>query len=356
MSNLKKEAIVILFLIFNLVISINVFADEFGCCINAGAGDRACFDEGLVLRDNVCCPKPESNFPGSYKSTQNPTGPANYNDCATNFFFINKACDAVDSCSLGCCCSELGGQIKPEAMCQGASLTFHKGQTDCNEICEIPQCNNGEDDDNNGCADDKDTACQDPSIEVESGGRCLIEGVGCSNVNYVPKLSNLQITPVKGQKKLLLKWQDECSQTAVSYDILRCKSKGCTNFALVGVTNTNSFEDASEDLLFDSNYTYQIKAKYSLQTAMPTITNTAALGNIECLNQFSSNNFCINEPYYTQYRNYLTTNFQTEFSKDFALGVKTKFGDRLNRAFLCDATNKIIPRGPSPRCTQDQIC
>jgi len=355
MNNIKKEAIAALFLLFSIFASINATADEVGCCTNAGAGDRACFND-LVQRDAVCCPKPESNFPGYYKSTQNPNGPANYNDCAANFFFKEKDCGLVDACALGCCCSDLGWQIKPDALCKGTGQVFYKGQTSCDTICEVPQCNNGKDDDNNGCADDKDTACPTPATKVESGGSCLTEGVGCGDANYVPRLSNFQITPVKGQKKFLLKWQDECSQTAVSYDILRCKGSGCTAFALVSVTNINSFEDTSEDLLFDSNYTYQIKAEYSLQTAMPTITNTATLGNIECLNKLSFDNFCIHEPYYTQYRNYLTSNFQTEFSKDFATGVKTKFGYLLNRAFLCDAVNKLVPRGPYPQCTQEQIC
>ena len=155
---MKKEVIVTLFLILGVVISTNVIADDVGCCTNPGAGLLACSTDRLALRDRECCPKPESNFPGYYKSSQNPDGPADSIACAANFFFSSKACTAVDACALGCCCTALGGSITPEAQCKGTGQTFNKGQTNCAQVCEIPQCNDGIDNDNNGCADDKDTS------------------------------------------------------------------------------------------------------------------------------------------------------------------------------------------------------
>src|SRR3989344_1473473 len=356
MSRIKKEALVLIFIFF---VSLNTaFADEVGCCSNPGAGPLTCSTDRLALRDKECCPKPEASFPGYYKSQQNPDGPTNSNECAANFFFLNKACSdlTITACALGCCCSELGGSIKPEAQCKGTGLTFYKGQTNCNLVCPVPQCNDAIDNDNNGCADFEggDLGCTSPADNAESGGSCVTEGAGCSNPNYMPKLSNLEVIPVKGQKTFLLRWKDECSETAVSYDVLRCKESGCTNFALVGITNTNSFEDVSGDLLFDTTYTYQIKSRYNLQTATPAITKTATLGSIECMKQFSSNNFCIHDSYYNRYRNYLLANFPEIFLKDFSLGIKNKFGDRLNKAFSCDTVNKLIPEGTS--CSPTQIC
>ena len=349
----KKE--VLLLGIFIFLISIgSSFADEVGCCSNPGAGQLACSTDRLALRDSECCPKPEANFPGYYKSQQNPDGPLNFNDCSTSFFFPNKACSTVEKCALGCCCSELGGTIAPEAQCKATGLTFHKGETNCNQICPIPQCSDGLDNDNNGCSDfgNGDLGCTSPADKEESGGSCVKEGVGCSNPSYVPKLGNLEIIPLKGQRKFQLSWKDECSETAVSYDILRCRDSGCTNFALVGITSINSFEDAS-DLLSDTTYTYQVKARYNLQTANPTITKTSSLGSLECMERFNSNNFCIHESYYSKYRNYLSTNFPNEF-KSFAVGVKTKFSDKFNKAFFCDSTNKLLPEGTS--CSSSQIC
>lgn len=356
MSREKKEAIATLFFMLAIVFSISAVADEVGCCSNPGSGQLACSTDRLALMDKECCPKPEANFPGYYKSQQNPDGPASSSDCATNFFSQNKACASVNACALGCCCSELGGEIKPEAQCRGTGIVFHKGQTNCNQICPVPKCSDGLDNDNNGCADfdGGDLGCTSPADQTESGGSCSSEGAGCSNPSYIPRLSNLEIVPFKGQKKFLLKWKDECGITAVSYDILRCKGSGCTNFAMVGATNTNSFEDISGDLAFDTLYTYQIKSRYNLQTATPTITKTADLGNLECSGVFTAGNFCVHGAYYNQYQNYLSANFPEEFSTNFAAGVANKFQDKFNKAFFCNAYNKLMPEGTS--CASAQTC
>ncbi len=361
MRNLKKEFL--LFCIFLLLFSSSfVLADEFGCCSNPGAGDRSCsfgITIGLVSRDTACCPKPETDtrFQGYYKSQQNPNGPSNFNDCSTNFFFPNKDCSTIDACGLGCCCSTSGGSITSGTQCQGTGLVFHKGETNCNQICRIPQCNDGIDNDNNGCADfPSDTACPSPDTLVESGGTCALQGAVCNNPNYVPRLSNLLINPLKGQRKFLLNWQDECSETSASYEILRCKGIGCTNFENAGTTNKNSFEDASGDLLLDAVYTYQVKAHYILISAIPATTPKAAfLGNLECLGQASSGNFCVHNFYYDQYKSYLQANFPNIFT-NFADGVKNTFGDKFNKAFSCDDSNKLVPQGPSPSCSSSQAC
>ncbi|MBI3027851.1 hypothetical protein HYY70_07105, partial [Candidatus Woesearchaeota archaeon] len=332
------------------------YADEVGCCSNPGAGFLTCSIDRLALRDKECCPTPEANFASYYKSSQNPEGPLNHNDCTSKFFFLNKACSNVDACSIGCCCSELGGEIKAEAQCKGSNVIFHKGQTNCNQLCPIPQCNDGIDNDNNKCADfaGGDTGCASPVDNDESGGICIEQGVGCTNPNHIPKLSDLIITPVKGQKKLLLSWQDECKETAVSYEVLRCKGSDCTSFALVGITNKNSFQDSSGDLLFDTTYTYQIKAHYNLQSAIPTIKKTATLGNIECLDRAFSDKFCIHESFYDLHKTYLLSNFPEIFSTSFIDGIRTKFGDKFNKAFNCDAANKLIPDDTS--CSSNQVC
>ncbi len=355
MSNVKKEVIVILLLVFGLVLALNTVADELGCCTNPGAGALACSADRLALRDQECCPKPESSFPTYYTSAQNPDNPLNANDCAANFFFINRACSAVNVCSLGCCCSELGGTITPAAQCKGTGLDFYEGETDCEQICPTAECSDGIDNDNNGCADfeNGDTGCTSPADSGESGGSCITQGVGCVNPSYVPKLSNFEITPVKGQKKFLLKWKDECSETAVSYDILRCKGAGCTNFDMISTSNVNSFEDSTNELLFDTEYTYQVKAHYNLQAATPAITKSATLGNLECLDQFYSNNFCIHESYYNKYKGYLLANFPDVF-RNFEDGVQKQFSGKLNGAFSCDAFNKLIPEGTS--CPSSKIC
>ena len=178
--------------IFLFLISLSpVYADEVGCCSNPGAGLLTCSIDRLALRDKECCPNPQSNFPNYYKSQQNPTNPTDYNDCITNFFFSGKACSAAAACALGCCCSQFGNSIKSEPQCQGTGLTFHKGETNCNQICPVPQCGDGIDNDNNGCADfPVDTGCTSATDNDESGGTCITQGTSCSDPSYVPKLSN----------------------------------------------------------------------------------------------------------------------------------------------------------------------
>ena len=312
----------VLFLIlFSLIISNLSLADEVGCCVNPGAGALVCSLDRLVLRDKECCPKPETNFTQYYKSTKNPDAPANYNNCTTNFFFANADCSTINACVLGCCCSGSGGSITSEAQCKGTDLTFFEGETDCSIACPTPQCNDGIDNDNNGCTDfdGGDLGCSSIEDTNESGGSCSSQVSSCSDSEYTPKLSNLTITPARGQKKFFLTWRDECKQNALSYEISRCKGNACTNFVLVSTTSINSFEDSSDELLFDSTYSYQIKARYSPQTAAPTITNTATLGNAQCLGHTTDDAFCYN-----------------------------------NSAFFCDSSNKLIAEGT--KCSSQQIC
>lgn len=353
---MKKEVIAALFLVLSIALPIKVLAaDELGCCTNPGATTLTCSPDRLVFKDMECCPRPESTFPSYYKSAQNIFLPTNYNDCIANFFYSQTACSLVNACSLGCCCSDLGGEIKPNAQCKGTGLTFYNGQTNCNALCPKPQCNDAIDNDNNGCADfPVDTGCTSPADTTESLGSCIQAGANCNDQNYVPKLSNLEITPAKGGKKFSLRWSDECSQNAISYDIFRCKNVGCSNLELVGTASANSFDDASGDLLFETIYTYQVKARYNLQTSRPFINKTASLGNLECFGQYDSNYFCISESYYTKYKDYLITNFPAEFSGDFSAAVRAKFGNRFNGAYFCDSFNKLNPRGS--RCSSTQVC
>src|SRR3989338_1583524 len=107
-----------IFLVFGILIfliSLNTAfsqSDPLGCCTNPGAGDRACSTDRLIKLNQECCPKPELNF-ASYYKPQNPQGPSNYDDCSLNFFFVNRNCENVDACALGCCCSNSGGTITP---------------------------------------------------------------------------------------------------------------------------------------------------------------------------------------------------------------------------------------------------
>ncbi len=295
-------------------------SDQLGCCANTGAGVLSCSADRLVFLNNECCPRPENNFQSYYKSEQNPRGPINYADCASNFFHNNLECSAIAACEVGCCCSDIGGSVKPASQCQGTGLTFLRRQTNCNEICATPQCNDGIDNDNNGCHDfDKDTGCVGPADTAESGGTCLSEGLNCNNPSYTPKLTNFEVNGAKGQKKFILSWQDECKSNSLYYEIYRCEGVGCTNFELISTINKNLFEDISENLQFDVIYTFKIKSYYNLQSATPSAIKIGSLGSLKCFNQLTANIFCIN-----------------------------------NSAYYCNALNNLISQGT--KCSSSEIC
>src|SRR3989338_2202503 len=138
------------------------------------------------------------------------------------------------------------------------------------------------------------------------------------NQNYVPKLTSLEVRPVKGEKRFTMLWSDECGAGASFYEIFKCTGSGCTNFALIGTSTAQAFDDSSSDLTFGVVYNYQVKSHYTLQAATPTINRTASLGNIGCLDRFSTDSFCAN-----------------------------------NSAYSCDNFNRLIL---SVRCNSPRIC
>ena len=269
---MNKKIFLIMIAVFIIAVSFNVYADEIGCCSNPAAGSWACSSD-LANRDAQCCP-PQAANPSYYKP-QNPDGPVDYNACKNSFFAVGQNCRNVEACNQGCCCSDTGGTVKSKIQCTGSGEIFDESDPTCAN-CADPQCNDGIDNDNNGCSDFQggDYGCTDTSDTSEARGTCLGQSGGCLDSLYNPKLSSLIITQVIGQKKLFLRWIDECGQNAVSYDISRCKGQDCTNLVFVTTSATNSFEDSSAELEYDTMYTYQVKAHYSPQSSTPTVKDT----------------------------------------------------------------------------------
>ena len=67
-------------------------------------------------------------------------------------------------------------------------------------------------------------------------------------------------------------------------------------------------------MLFNTLYTYKIKAHYVPQSATPETTKESTLGDLECSVHADAGNFCISEAYYIQFKNYLLANFPNDFS------------------------------------------
>ncbi|MDP6547363.1 MAG: hypothetical protein QF917_00170 [Candidatus Woesearchaeota archaeon] len=339
----------------SLLISLTaVYADEVGCCINPGAGILACATEKLAQRDGECCPKPETSFPSYYDPET--LGPSSYNNCIDNFFFPNQNCDSVSECEIGCCCSSLSGELKTQAQCSGTGLTFLSGETDCITACAVPECNDGLDNDNNGCADfPGDSGCQSQEDDMELGGTCFTTtGPNCDNINYVPELSDFEAIPAKGRKEINLEWENECASNIVSNEIYRCDGGNCNDFELIGSSTQSFFIDQDDELEFNQIYSYKVISYYSVQTAEPNAITHASLGSLECWNKFDDNNFCILESYYGQYQSYLIDNFAGFSSSNFNQNVGSNFGDNLNRAYFCNDENLLKAEGTV--CQDDEAC
>ncbi|MBN4049235.1 hypothetical protein JYT91_01315, partial [archaeon AH-315-M20] len=108
MNYLKLLSLGIIFLVLPLFVYAAV-----GCCTNPGAASLTCNTQNDdLVRDFLCCPTPETDFPDSYDTSAG--GPQNREQCIQNFFFADKACDdpnianeAKFQCQQGCCCSTI---------------------------------------------------------------------------------------------------------------------------------------------------------------------------------------------------------------------------------------------------------
>ena len=348
-----------MFLPFLIVISILsssiIYADELGCCTNPGVGAKLCYDLALIFKDAECCPTQSTN-PSYYQSTSNPSGPTDYSDCTTNYFQASTSCSLVDDCQTGCCCGDSLAGVKTNAECQGTGLTFHEGETDCNTICTVSECNDGTNNDptNNDCADYPiDTGCTSLTDTDESGGTCDI-ALKCSDPNYIPTLEILTINPPKGEKKFELTWSDECFVSILYYEISRCKGTSCSDFVLLSTSTQESFTDDSSDLLFDTNYSYQVKSHYSAITTTPSLEGKNSLGNLECWYQTDYTQFCIHPFYYDKYQNYLVTNSNDFTQANFDTEVSSKFSSKFNEPYYCNDGNILTSSGS--KCTGTDIC
>ena len=223
-----------------------------------------------------------------------------------NTLCTNLPSPSNEQCRLGCCCySDSGinsGNLLAQAKCDIHGGTFNLGITthaQCAGQCSIPQCNDGIDNDGDGCIDftgpNNDDGCiglDDPS---ESGGdkSCTVAQRSCS-------LDQLIVRPVKGEKKIRLAWQETDNQCQVStYKILRCDLTSCTPAEpQVGTSTTGVYVDdfvGWDTETLRHNYWYKIIAVYenpSGMTAEISSTKSVSTGDAVCAGQFANQLFC----------------------------------------------------------------
>ena len=170
----------------------------------------------------------------------------------------------------------------------------------------------------------------------------------CGSPEFKPPPGNFNVIPVKGEAAMRLEWEEICPASA--YLISRCTGTGCTSFASVGLVGpSTSFVDGSPEIRWNTDYTYQIVAKYSIQgDSLPGI-DSANTGDIECVNQFTQDSFCISSFYYDGLQNYLQ-NFgyvgspptpAADFNADFDATINLVFFQKMNTGYRCDVDNSL---------------
>lgn len=258
----------------------------------------------------------------------------------------------VSAQSVGCCCDPViqNGSFMPQASCPAGyifGVPTNASQT-CSQFCGAqgyqpsqPVCGNN--------------ICETGETAANCAQDCAIIS-GCGSPNYAPA-PTLSVSPVRAQKSLLLTYTTACTPDYVT--IYRCKGTSCTPTQTITQGQpTGQFTDNDANLEFNVDYTYAISAYYQLAGNSANTTATGNAGDIECYQQ-SSNAFCISSSYYEKYRNYLITfgyggisgsGFNTQFTGT----VNSVFAGKLNKAYQCNAQNKLTSAGVA--CTTGEYC
>lgn len=303
------KKIILLSLLLLAAFSLASSAQEVGCCTNPQA-DRSFIctsgqDGTGFVASSQCCP-----------------AGINQQQCLSSYFFKNTPCGTVQACQTqGCCCSSTPAAKTTQAECPISVVQAPEGQS-CNSVCGVSQCLDQEDNDNDNCIDAADPDCQLSNKETNKDSACIdVSSLNCNHREYPAKITSMSAKQVRGQKKVELQWQNECTQNLVSHDIYRCEGSNCQDFALLESTSSGTYIDDSTSLKFSTLYRYKVVSHYSLQSATPSAMSTVQTGSPECINRLDSSFFCLAQQ---------------------------------NAAFFCDSNNRLVEQGTS--CSSNEAC
>ena len=159
----------------------------------------------------------------------------------------------------------------------------------------------------------------------------------------------LTATPIKGTLAIKLEFAIPCPVNYVK--IYRCEGISCTNFQQIDIIQPQQFYiDQLPTLKWNTDYTYQVIARYATLGDSEATIKIVNTGDIECGYNYDYNKFCVDQNYYVKYEDYLKTNGytidgQTRTAADFQRAFETIAGNlfqqRFNNAYICDPLNKI---------------
>jgi len=254
-------------------------------------------------------------------------------------FLIAIAAIVFAQQNLGCCCDPVvrTGSIMSQSVCISPFIFVpfpSSGFTGCNALCNA-------------------TALPPSGVSPPSA-------VGCGAPGYNPAVSNLAVSPVKGKKEVSITFNVPCPADNVK--IYRCKGSSCTNFSLIATLGqVNKYVDSSKQLLWDTDYTYQVIAKYKLSNFSFPVSSSVNTGDLECWHQTTSDLFCISAFYYDQFKNYLQSNgykitSAADFQSNYVSERDAAFNSFFGKSWFCNAANKLSSPAPQVSCVNDEIC
>ncbi len=304
----KTEVLFILMIAATMLAAMSLITTaDTGCCINPNVPSLTACQQ---IERSSCCPAGEQENQQYY--LRNVT---NQNVCESYFFYPASNCNSVNQCNIGCCCAE-------DEYGKTASLTYgtlcnqtfkpSEPRKTCDEVCEIEQ---------------------QPTQ------------TGCP-------LLNVTAITVKGEKQILLRWQETCN--AESFQISRCKGNNCNNFQFIQSLRGHDYIDTSDSLRWYEYYTYNVTANIGTENLSQTVA--IYTGDLECWKKYSLNGLCINEFSYNvdPIREYSMTylGYSTD-EETYLRQVVSNNSGKMNKGYRCDNNNLLT----SPlSCSNTEIC
>lgn len=315
MNKTKLMTMMILITVFTALLAIFISSQAQRCCYNVNAGSRVCTASDL----SECCPTPETSYPDYYAGGTG-YGPSNFADCQANYYSSAQPCTAISpSCTdYGCCCPG-GTAYVLRAECPSTSTFNIYDGRDCSLVCQAP-----------------------PTT--------LSPGT-CTDTTY-KQPPTAAVSYQKGELGVGLTFYAGCAVN--NYEISRCTANNCQSYTQIATTTDTFYFD--DQVLWDTNYTYKIKAIYALSGESNPLYINVSIGNLECWHKLSNDKFCLHNSSYFEYKDYLVAEGFNPSDNLFLLNVKTIYGSRFNKGFSCNDYNKLT--GPDPSCPSDysKVC
>ncbi|MFC1774916.1 hypothetical protein ACFLZN_01220 [Nanoarchaeota archaeon] len=184
-----------------------------------------------------------------------------------------------------------------------------------------------------------------------------ISPVGCG-IGIKPPPGNLTIAPLKGEQGFRIDFVLPCPTDSIK--VSRCDSIQCDLIATI--PQTDHFIDRDASLKFDTDYTYKLVAEYLVQNAASVEVNvTSNLGDLECLEQTTNDEFCISKFFYNKFMPYLQQNSYPNspeglptWQNNFDFAVERTFNTRFEKSWQCNDVNRLFLG--SVQCSANEMC